>query len=84
MPKVLAEKVEIYLPLDQLVAVVRQLPSEEKKILRRELIDESWSQRLDALLPRIWARVEAHPIEEAEVNAEVEKARAARYARRGY
>ncbi len=84
MPKVLAEKVEIYLPLDQLVAVVRQLPSEEKKILRRELIDESWSQRLDALLQRIWARVEAHPIEEAEVNAEVEKARAARYARRGY
>jgi hypothetical protein len=80
MPKVLAEKVEIYLPLDQLVAIVQQLTSEEKKILRRELIDESWSRRLDMLLQRIWARVEAHPIEEAEVDAEVEKARAARYA----
>lgn len=84
MPKVVAEKVEIYLPLDQLITIVRQLPPEEKKILRSELMDESWSQRLDALLQRIWARVEAHPIEEAEVNAEVEKAKAARYAQRGY
>ncbi|MCR4405760.1 MAG: hypothetical protein NUW24_02395 [Anaerolineae bacterium] len=38
-------------------------------------MDESWSQRLDALLQRIWARMEAHPIGEVEVETEVEKAK---------
>jgi len=42
-----------------------------------------WQQRLEALLARVWARVERHPISEEEIDAEVERARTAIYAQGG-
>lgn len=83
MPKVMAKEVEVELSLDDLLAAIRQLEPEEQEIVRRELELRPWSQRLDDLLARIWARVEQHPISEEEVNAEVEAARAALYAQSG-
>lgn len=80
MPKVTAQQVELELTLDQILALIRQLKPEEQEILRRALEPPSWNQRLEALLARVWARVERFPISEEEIDAEVERARTAIYA----
>lgn len=83
MPKVIAQNVELELSLEQILALIRQLTPEEKEIIRRAIEPAPWHQRLEALLDRVWARVESTPISEEEVNAEVEFARTTRYAQGG-
>jgi hypothetical protein len=80
MSKVSAQQVEFDLTLDQVLAVVLQLKPEEREIIRRTIEPPPWNQRLEALLARVWARVERYPITEEEVDAEVELARTAIYA----
>jgi len=40
-----------------------------------------WEEKVDKLLNRIWNRVEQYPITEEEIDREVEKVRAKRYAK---
>ncbi|MBM4466021.1 MAG: hypothetical protein FJ014_10800 [Chloroflexi bacterium] len=80
MPRVIAQQVELDLTLDQVLTVVRQLKPEEREVIRRAIEPKPWSQRLETLLARVWARVECYPITEEEVDAEVELARTAIYA----
>jgi len=77
---VIAQQVELDLTLDQVLTVVRQLKPEEREVIRRAIEPKPWSQRLETLLARVWARVERYPITEEEVDAEVELARTAIYA----
>ena len=80
MPRVIAQQVELDLTLDQVLTVVRQLKPEEREVIRRAIEPQPWSQHLETLLARVWARVERYPITEEEVDAEVELARTAIYA----
>jgi hypothetical protein len=80
MPKVVAQQVELDLTLDQVLDVVRQLKPEEQEIIRRAIEPPPWNQRLEALLVRVWARVERYPITEEEIDAEIELTRTAIYA----
>jgi len=48
--------------------------------MMRYALPTTWDQRLEALLARVWARVERFPIAGEEVDVEVELARAAIYA----
>jgi len=82
MPRVLAERVEVELSVDQLLSAIRQLGPEEREIIRNELASD-WSQRLDRLLNQVWTRVEQDPIADEEIEIEVEAVRTARYAQRG-
>ena len=79
MPKITAQQVELELTLDQIVALVRQLKPREQEIIRRSIEPPPWHQRLEALLTRVWARVERFPISAEEIDAEVERARTAIY-----
>jgi hypothetical protein len=69
MPRVLAERVEVELSVDQLLSAIRQLGPEERGIIRDELTSD-WSQRLDRLLSQVWTRVEQEPIADAEIERE--------------
>lgn len=82
MVKVIAQEVELNLTLDQILAVVRQLQPQEREIVRRALTP-AWERRLTALLARVWARLDAAPLSEEEIDAEVTQARRARYAPSG-
>jgi hypothetical protein len=83
MPRVLAERVEVVLSVDQLLSAIRQLGPDERDIIRGELASD-WSQRLDRLLSQVWTRVEREPITDTEIEREVEAARTARHARCGH
>jgi len=74
MPTVTAQHVELDLTLDQVVAIVLQLEPQERERVRQAIAPPPWSQRLDALLARVWSRVEHQPIAEEDVNAKVERA----------
>ena len=80
MSEVRAQQVELDLTLDQVLAIVRQLKPKDQEIIRRAVEPPPWNQRLEALLARLWVRVERYPITEEEVDAEVELARTAIYA----
>ena len=80
MPTVVAQQVELHLTLDQLIAIVRQLNPPEQERVRRAIASPPWSHRLDALLNRVWSRVERDPIAEEDVDAEVEQVRRELYA----
>jgi hypothetical protein len=80
MSRVSAQQVEFDLTLEQVLAVVLQLKPEDREIIRRAIEPPPWNERLEALLDRVWARVERYPITEEEVDAEVELARTAIYA----
>lgn len=79
MPKVVARHVEVELTLEQILSLVRQLKPEEREVIRRAIEPLPWQQRLEALLARVWDRVERFPMSEEEVDAEVERARTAIY-----
>jgi len=79
MPKVVAQQVELDLTLDQVLAIIRQLKPEEQQVIRRAMEPPPWNQRLEALLARVWARVERYPVTEEEIDAEVERARTTIY-----
>lgn len=80
MAKVLVHNQEVELTLAQIIEAIRQLKPEEKSVVRRALDERSWSQRVDDLLARVWARVEESPLSEADINAEAETVRQALYA----
>lgn len=80
MSQATARRIELDLTLDQVLSIVRQLGPQEQEAVRRAVEPPPWSQRLDALLARVWDRVERCPITEEEVDAEVTLARATRYA----
>ena len=81
MPKVIAQQVELDLTLDQLIAIIHQLPPQEQERVWRAIAPRPWRQRLQALLTRVWSRVEHDPITEETVDAEVERIRTELYAR---
>jgi len=83
MPKITAHQIEIELTLDQIVALVRELKPGEQEIIRRVIEPPAWHQRLEALLARVWSRVERLPISEEEIDAEVERARKVIYTEGG-
>ena len=66
---------EIELSLPQIIQVVKQLKPEEKNIVRRALDDRAWSERVDAVLERVWTRVEQSPLADEDINAEIESVR---------
>jgi hypothetical protein len=80
MPKVIAQQVELELTLDQVLSLVRQLQPQEQELVRRAIEPPPWSRRLEALLTRLWARVERYPLAEEDVASEVELARTELYA----
>jgi hypothetical protein len=80
MPTVVAQQVELHLTLEQLIAIVRQLNPPEQEQVRQAMALPPWSHRLDALLNRVWSRVERYPIAEEDVDAEVEQTRRELYA----
>jgi hypothetical protein len=75
--RVIARQVEFDLSLDQILAIIRQLQPQEREVVRRAIEPLPWEQRLDALLTRVWARVEKYPISEEDIDAEVELVRRA-------
>ena len=81
MSRVITQRVELDLTLDQIIAIIRQLGPQEQSIVWRALEPPVWSQRLEALLNRIGARVERLPIAEQDVDALVEQARTELYAK---
>jgi hypothetical protein len=78
--RILVQNQEVELTLTQILEAIRQLRPEEKSVVRRALDEQSWAQRVDDLLARIWARIQQSPLAEAEINAEVEAVRQALYA----
>jgi hypothetical protein len=80
MSEGVTQRVELELTLDQVLSIVRQLNPREREIVWRAIEPRPWSQRLDALLNRIWSRVESAPISEQDIDAEVEQARTEFYA----
>jgi hypothetical protein len=83
MPTVILEQAEVRLSIDQLLTVIRQLPVEEREVVRRALETDQWEPRFDALLQRVRSRAEAVPITDGEITEEVEKTRVDRYAQGG-
>lgn len=80
MPRVKVREAELELDVDQIVEIVRQLPPDEREIVRRAVQPLPWEKRLEALLARVWRRVDHFPLTEEEIDAEVERARSAIYA----
>lgn len=82
MPTLYVESAKIELTLDQLVSAVQALNPSEQQIVRRAL-DQDWVAELDDLLARVHARFQADPIDDDELDAEIEAARDTYYTRRG-
>ena len=80
MPTVVAQQVELQMTVEQLIAIVRQLPPPEQERVRQALVAPPWSERLETLLSRVWDRMERYPLAEEDVDDEVEQARRELYA----
>jgi hypothetical protein len=83
MSQATTQRIELNLTLDQVLSIVRQLEPREREIVRRAIEPPPWEERLEALLTRVWGRVERYPITEEEADAEVELARTELYAQGG-
>ncbi len=77
--KVIAQEVELNLTLEQFLVLVHQLPPQEREIVRRALTP-SWEERLEALLTRVWNRLDDAPLSEEAIDAEVTQTRREIYA----
>ena len=66
------------LNLDQIIALVRQLPLKEKKMLSRALEQDGIQNKLDSIL----SRLDRPELDEDLIAQEVEEVRKARYAAR--
>ena len=71
MTTVVLDQVRVELTAEQIVAAFRQLPPAEQERVRRELTPEEWERQFRDLLSGIWARVEAQPISDEEIDEEV-------------
>jgi hypothetical protein len=83
MPTLYVENTKIELTLDQLIDAVQLLSPRERQIVRRAL-DEDWAAELDDLLARVHARFQADPMDDDELDAEIEAARDAYYTHRSH
>ncbi len=81
MPTLYVESAKIESNLEQLVRAVEALSPAERQIVRRAL-DQNWTERLEELLTRVYARFQAEPMDEEELDSEIEAARDAYHARR--
>ena len=80
MPTIIFEKQKVELSFEQVLAAVKQLTPDEIARLQSELLDDAWRLRLDKVLKSMRQSVAASPITDAEIDAEVEAVRTARYA----
>jgi hypothetical protein len=80
MQETSTQHIELDLTLEQVLSIIRQLGPRERGIVRQATEPLPWELRLDALLARVWSRVESRPIAEDEVEAEVELGRTELYA----
>lgn len=83
MAIVVLDQVRVELTAEQVIAAFEQLPPIEQEKVRRELSHESSNRQLSDLLGRIWARVEAQPISDDEIDEEIRLVREARRAGTG-
>ena len=83
MPKVVVREVELELSINEILSAVRQLSPEERELVRQVVEPAPWDQRLEALLSRVWARLEQHPISDEEIDAEIELVRTILHAQSG-
>jgi hypothetical protein len=83
MPTLHVENAKIELTLDQLINAVQLLSPSERQIVRRAL-DQDWAAEFDDLLARVYARFQADPMDDDELDAEIEAARDAYYTRRSH
>jgi hypothetical protein len=83
MPTLYVESAKIELTLDQLIGAVQLLSPSERQIVRRAL-DQDWAAELDNLLARVYVRFQADPMDDDELDAEIEAARDAYYTRRSH
>jgi hypothetical protein len=81
VPTLYVESAKIELNLEQLVRAVEALSPTERQIIRRAL-DQNWTERLEELLTRVYARFQAEPMDEEELDSEIEAARDAYHAHR--
>lgn len=82
MSQVMLNNVQVELTTEQILAVLRQLPLEEREKVRCELEAEGWKREFKELLARIHARVDQSPVSKEEIDKEVQVVREARRARR--
>lgn len=73
---IVIEQAEIRLTPHQIANALRQLSPDELEGVLRELAMPTWEEQFDALLTQIRARSRQNPISDAEIDAEVEQARA--------
>jgi hypothetical protein len=82
MSQVMLSNVWVELTTEQILTVLRQLPSKEREKVRCELEAEEWKREFKELLARIHARVDQSPVSDEEIYKEVQVVREARRARR--
>jgi hypothetical protein len=82
MSQVMLNNVWVELTAEHILAVLRQMPLEEREKVRCGLETEDWKREFKELLARIHAGVEQSPISEQEIDKEVQAVRGARRARR--
>ena len=83
MPTLYVESAKIELTLDQLIDAVQRLSPSEQRIVCRAL-DENWAAELDDLLARVYVRFQADPMDDDQLDTEIEAARDAYYTRRSH
>ena len=81
MTTIVIDQVQLQLTPQQLAKALRQLSPNELESVLREL-EQPWAQRFDALLTRVRQRALQSPMSDAEIESEVDQARAEHYARR--
>jgi len=81
VPTLYVESAKIELNLEQLIRAVEALSPAERQIVHRAL-DQNWTERLEELLTRVYARFQAEPMDDKELDAEIEAARDTYHARR--
>jgi len=82
MSQVILNNVWMDLTAEHILAVLRQMPPEERERVRCELEAEEWKREFKGLLARIHARVDQSPVSEEEIDQEVQAVREVRRARR--
>lgn len=75
-------KVTLELDVREAKSLIEQLPEEDKIKLFRELMKETWSKRIGAILKNIDQRRKKLRISNQKISNEIEKARQDFYARR--
>ena len=85
MESIVIPQAEVRLSMQQLIAALRQLPTDDQERIWREMSALTWEQRFDALLTRVQQRgsLSGASITDAEIDAEVEAVRSARHAQSG-